>query len=70
MSDAMFLQLTESQAYSTSRQLNALDDSPSCRSFDPSRPLMWYRHGRWKRTVVTIDEVVHNFPAPRTEFLT
>jgi len=54
----------------TSRQLNGFDDSPSCRSFDPSRPLMWYRHGRWKRTVVTIDEVVHNFPAPHTEFLT
>ncbi len=31
--------------------------------------LIWYRIGPWKRTVVTSDEVAHNFPAPHTDFL-
>ncbi len=32
--------------------------------------LFWYREGPWRRTVLTADEVVHNFPTPHTDFLT
>ena len=32
--------------------------------------LLWYRNGPWKRTQITSDVVVHNFPAPHTDFLT
>jgi hypothetical protein len=32
--------------------------------------LFWYRNGPWRRTVLTADEVVHNFPTPHTDFLT
>ncbi len=32
--------------------------------------LMWYRNGPWKRTVLTSDEVLHNFPSPHADFLT
>jgi hypothetical protein len=31
--------------------------------------LMWYRNGPWRRTVLTADEVVHDFPTPHTDFL-
>jgi hypothetical protein len=34
----------------------------------PTR-LFWYRNGPWKRTEVTSD-VVHNWPAPHSDFLT
>lgn len=29
--------------------------------------LVWYRNGPWKRTEVTSDEIVHNFPTPHTD---
>jgi hypothetical protein len=32
--------------------------------------LFWYRNGPWKRTIVTRDVLVHNFPAPHSDFLT
>lgn len=32
--------------------------------------LIWYGNGPWKRTEVTSDEIVHNFPTPHTDFLT
>jgi hypothetical protein len=32
--------------------------------------LMWYGTGPWKRTVLTSDEVLHNFPSPHADFLT
>ena len=32
--------------------------------------LFWYRNGPWKRTELTSDEVVHNFPSPHTDSLT
>lgn len=32
--------------------------------------LFWYGNGPWKRTVLTSDEVVHNFPTSHTDFLT
>lgn len=32
--------------------------------------LIWYRNGPWKRTEVTRDEIVHNFPTPHTDFIT
>jgi hypothetical protein len=32
--------------------------------------LFWYRNGPWKRTMVTRDVVVHNFPAPHSDYLT
>lgn len=32
--------------------------------------VMWYRNGPWKRTVLTSDEVLHNFPSPHADFLT
>ncbi len=32
--------------------------------------LWWYRNGPWKRTLLTSDEVAHNFPMPHTDFLT
>lgn len=31
--------------------------------------LIWYRNGPWRRTVLTADEIVHNFPTPHTDFL-
>ncbi len=31
--------------------------------------LLWYRNGPWKRTLLTSDEVTHNFPMPHTHFL-
>lgn len=34
----------------------------------PSR-LIWYNNGIWKRTVVTRDEIVHNFPQPHTDMV-
>lgn len=34
----------------------------------PSR-LTWYNNGIWKRTVVTRDEIVHNFPQPHTDMV-
>ncbi|MDP8967352.1 MAG: hypothetical protein M3N04_02000, partial [Actinomycetota bacterium] len=30
--------------------------------------LLWYRNGPWKRTLLTSDEVAHNFPMPHTDF--
>ncbi len=35
----------------------------------PSR-LFWYRNGPWKRTEITRDSVVHNWPTVHTDFLT
>ncbi len=32
--------------------------------------LIWYRNGPWKRTEVIRDEIVHNFPATHTDFIT
>jgi hypothetical protein len=32
--------------------------------------LIWYRNGFWKRTVLSRDEIVHNFPTSHTDFLT
>ncbi len=32
--------------------------------------LIWYANGPWKRTEVTRDEIVHNFPTSHTDFLT
>ena len=32
--------------------------------------LLWYRKGPWKRIQVTSDVLVHNFPAPHSDFLT
>lgn len=32
--------------------------------------LTWYRSGSWKRTVLSRDEIVHNFPTAHTDFLT
>ncbi len=32
--------------------------------------LFWYRNGPWKRTVLTSDVVLHNFPTPHSDFLT
>jgi len=32
--------------------------------------LFWYRNGPWKRTELTSDSVVHNWPAPQSDFLT
>jgi hypothetical protein len=34
----------------------------------PSR-LIWYNNGPWKRTIVTRDEIPHNFPAPHVDVL-
>lgn len=34
----------------------------------PSR-LTWYNNGVWKRTIVTRDEIVHNFPQPHTDMV-
>lgn len=31
--------------------------------------LFWYNNGPWQRTVLTSDEMVHNFPTPHTDFL-
>ncbi len=31
--------------------------------------LLWYRNGTWRRTVLTADELPHNFPTPHTDFL-
>ncbi len=35
----------------------------------PTR-LFWYGNGPWKRTELTSDSVVHNWPAPHSDFLT
>lgn len=35
----------------------------------PTR-LTWYRNGPWKRTEITSDSVVHNWPTVHTDFLT
>jgi hypothetical protein len=32
--------------------------------------LFWYRNGPWKRTVLSSDSVVHNWPTLHTDFLT
>lgn len=32
--------------------------------------LFWYRNGPWKRTMVTRDVAIHNFPAPHSDYLT
>lgn len=32
--------------------------------------LLWYRNGPWKRTMVTSDVLVHDFPAPHIDFVT
>lgn len=32
--------------------------------------LFWYGNSPWKRTVITSDILVHNFPAPHSDFLT
>lgn len=32
--------------------------------------LFWYRNGPWKRTIVTSDVIVHNFPTSHSDFLT
>ncbi len=32
--------------------------------------LFWYRNGPWKRTILTSDMVIHNFPSPHSDFLT
>ena len=35
----------------------------------PAR-LIWHHNGPWKRTVVTRDEALHNFPTPHTDYIT
>ncbi len=32
--------------------------------------LIWHNNGAWKRTVVTRDEALHNFPTPHTDYIT
>ncbi len=32
--------------------------------------LFWYNNGPWKRTLITSDVLIHNFPAPHSDFLT
>ncbi len=32
--------------------------------------LFWYRNGPWKRTVLTSDVVIHNFPSRHSDYLT
>ena len=32
--------------------------------------LIWHNNGPWKRTVVTRDEALHNFPTPHTDYIT
>jgi hypothetical protein len=32
--------------------------------------LFWYQKGQWKRILVTSDVLVHNFPAPHSDYLT
>ncbi|MDP9350899.1 MAG: hypothetical protein M3P51_05085 [Chloroflexota bacterium] len=32
--------------------------------------LFWYRNGPWKRTELTSDVVIHNFPSPHSDYLT
>ncbi len=32
--------------------------------------LFWYNNGPWKRTLVTSDVLIHNFPAPHSDYIT
>ncbi len=32
--------------------------------------LIWHRNGQWKRTEITSDETIHNFPTPHTDYIT
>jgi hypothetical protein len=32
--------------------------------------LFWYNNGPWKRTIVTSDILIHNFPAPHSDYIT
>jgi hypothetical protein len=32
--------------------------------------LIWHNNGPWKRTEITSDETVHNFPTPHTDYIT
>ena len=32
--------------------------------------LFWYQKGQWKRILVTSDVLIHNFPAPHSDYLT
>ena len=32
--------------------------------------LIWHNNGPWKRTVVTRDEALHDFPTPHTDYIT
>ncbi len=32
--------------------------------------LFWYHNGPWKRTLLTSDVVIHNFPSPHSDYLT
>jgi hypothetical protein len=34
-----------------------------------SRRLIWHHNGPWKRTIVYLDTVPHNFPTPHLDFL-
>lgn len=34
-----------------------------------SRRIIWYNNGPWKRTIVYLDTVPHNFPAPHLDHL-
>jgi hypothetical protein len=34
-----------------------------------SRRMIWYNNGPWKRTIVHLDTVPHNFPTPHLDYL-
>lgn len=34
-----------------------------------SRRIIWYNNGPWKRTIVHLDTVPHNFPTPHLDYL-
>lgn len=34
-----------------------------------SRRIIWYNNGPWKRTIVYLDAVPHNFPTPHLDYL-